>query len=73
MIVYCLRMLKRFWAIVHYSPVRNNSPPAYQFLDFFVGPPSPLPYLHLPPLINFPDFVLQIFQRLLKQIVSYQF
>ena len=32
---------------------------------FVFGPPCPLP------LINFPDFVLQIFQRLLKPIVLF--
>ena len=37
---------------------------------FFVG--TLLSYLDPPPtLINFPDFVLQIFQRLLKPIVLF--
>ena len=45
-------------------------PPAYQSLDFL----SDAPFLVLtpPPLIDFPDFVLQIFQRLLKQIVLFE-
>ena len=37
-------------------------PPRLLVFVFFVGPP---------PLINFPDFVLQIFQRLLKRIVLF--
>ena len=50
-----------------YSPVPNNSPspPRLLILGFFVGPLPPLS------LINFPDFVLQIFQRLLKRIVLF--
>ena len=44
-------------------------PPAYQSLDFLLD----APFLVLtPPLIDFPDFVLQIFQRLLKQIVLFE-
>ena len=49
-----------------YSPVPNNSaPPPRPLLllfGFFVGPLPPLSYLD-PPLINFSDFALQIFQR----------
>ena len=54
-----------------YSPVPNNSLPAYQFLCFFVGPhfliwtPPPLP------VINFPHFLLKIFQRFLKLIILF--
>ena len=48
-----------------YSPVPNNSAPPCPLLllfGFFVGPLPLLSYLD-PPLINFSDFVLQIFQR----------
>ena len=52
-----------------YSPVPNNSPPRLQSFGFYVRPS--LSYLDPtnPSLINFPNFVLQIFQRLLKPIV----
>ena len=53
-----------------YSPVLNNSPPRLLNFGFFVGPLPPLSYLD-PPFINFPGFVLQIFQRLLKRIVLF--
>ena len=45
--------------------------PFLLIFGFFVGSPAhPSPFLFgHPPLINFPDFVLQIFQRLLKRIV----
>ena len=45
-------------------------PAAYQSLDFLLDDP----FLVLTPLlpIDFPDFVLQIFQRLLKQIVLFE-
>ena len=45
--------------------------PFLLIFGFFVGSPAPpSPFLFGPhPLINFPDFVLQIFQRLLKRIV----
>ena len=49
-----------------YSPVPNNSP--IQLIKFWIFCTTPLSYLDLP-LTNFPDFVLQIFQRLLKRIV----
>ena len=48
-------------------------PPRLLIFGFFIGSPSFLfgsPPL-LPPLINFPDFVLQIFQTLLKPIVLF--
>ena len=52
-----------------YSPVPNNSPrPTLKTFSIFFR--TPLSYLD-PPLINFPDFVLQIFQRLLKPIVLF--
>ena len=57
-----------------YSPVPNNSPPHRLLIFvFFVGR-SPFlfgPPPHPPPLINFPDFVLQIFQRFLKPIILF--
>ena len=58
-----------------YSPVSNNNPPLLiNFWIFCRIPSLPLllSYLDPPPrphLINFPDFVLQIFQSLLKQII----
>ena len=54
---------------IAYSPVPNNSPPRLQSFGFYVRPS--LSYLDPtnPSLINFPNFVLQIFQRLLKPIV----
>ena len=68
--VELLRFMLRI-ASEQYSPVPSNSCPVYYFFWFFVGhslflfrPPSP-------PL-NFPDFVLQIFERLLKPIVLFQ-
>ena len=48
-------------------------PPRLLIFGLFIGSPSFLfgsPPL-LPPLINFPDFVLQIFQTLLKPIVLF--
>ena len=57
-----------------YSSVPNNSPPLINFWillepapppRFLFGPPPP------PPIINFPDFGLQIFQRLLKLIALF--
>ena len=54
------------------SEVSNNSPPfLINFWIFCRIPHSPFSFLiwTSPPLINFPDFVLQIFQRLLKRIV----
>ena len=53
-----------------YSSVPNNSaPPSCLFIfGFFVGPPF---LIWTPQLNNFPDFVLQIFQRLLKRIVFF--
>ena len=59
-----------------YSPVPNNSPPRLFIFGFFVGPPHPPPHPPLlsyldPPFINFPGFVLQVFQRLLKRIVLF--
>ena len=61
-----------------YSPVPKNSPPpAYQFFDFLSPSRPPPPPLFLfgllspSPLINFPDYVLQIFQRSLKRIVLF--
>ena len=45
-------------------------PPSLLIFGFFVGPPFLFgSHLHSPPLINFPDFVLHIFQRLLKRTV----
>ena len=54
---------------VFYSPVPNNGPPPLINFWIFSGPL--LSYLDPPsPLLNnFRDFVLQIFQRLLKRIV----
>ena len=67
--------------ILSYSPGPNKIPPPPRLLifGFFVGTPStprpshlsylePLTYL---PVINFPDFVLQIFQRLVEPIVLF--
>ena len=54
------------------SQISNNSPPfLINFWIFYRIPRSPFSFIILtpPPLINFPDFVLQIFQRLLKRIV----
>ena len=57
---------RRVQKLKHYSSVPNISPPAYWFLNFCR---TLLSYLDAPsPVINFPDFVLQIFQRLLKRI-----
>ena len=51
-----------------YSPVPNKSPPPLLIFEFFVETPF---LIWNPPLIDFPDIVLQIFQRLLKQIVLF--
>ena len=51
-----------------YSPAPNNSFPCLLVYIFFVGPTF-LIGNHL--LINFPDFVLQILQRLLKAIALF--
>ena len=54
-----------------YSPAPNNSSTTLLFFGFFAGPPPSLSYMEPPRLFNFPDFVLQIFQRLLKRIVLF--
>ena len=52
-----------------YSPVPNNSPPTCLIIfGIFVGSPF---LIWTTPLINFPGFVLQIFQRLLKRILLF--
>ena len=40
-----------------------------QLINFWIFCRTPLSYLAPPRVITFPDFVLQIFQRLLKRIV----
>ena len=48
----------------------SSPPPSLLIFGFFVGPPFLFgSHLPSPPLINFPDFVLHIFQRLLKRTV----
>ena len=56
---------------VFYSPVPNNGPPHLLIFGFFPDPSFLIWTLPLPPplLNNFRDFVLQIFQLLLKRIV----
>ena len=62
---------RRVQKLKHYFPVLNISPLRLLVFVFFVGLSSLIWTLDSPPLphINFPDFVLQIFQRLLKWIV----
>ena len=54
--------------IFMYSAVPNNSPSP--LINFWIFCLTPLSYLD-PQFINFPDFVWQIFQRLLKRIVPF--
>ena len=59
-----------------HSPVPNNRPPPGLLIFlFFVAPPPPPTFLIWTPppspLINFPYYVLQIFQRSLKRIVLF--
>ena len=53
-----------------YSPVPNNSPLCLLRFGFFLD--TSFLFGHPPqPQIEFPDFVLQIFQRVLKWIVLF--
>ena len=75
----CLNLIKisiKTFITTFYPPVPNNSTPRLLIFEVFVGT-TPFSYLDPPPLpptpllINFLDFALQIFQRLLKRIVLF--